>query len=282
MSLISKNPRVLVIGGSDSSAGAGIQADLKTISALGGYACTAITALTVQNTQGVKSLNPTSPEILLAQCEAILEDIDIHAVKIGMLPDAESVEIVSSVLTKYQPEFVVWDPVLVATSGDGLTTEDIVNVAVEKLLPHVHVVTPNLHELADLTNSTEAAVKDAGLVEAQCQVLLNRGARAVLAKGGHFEADTATDWLFTAQGFSESYVKSRIETKNTHGSGCTFASAIACLRPQLPNLSEAIRAAKNYVQDAIESSANWRLGKGRGPLDHFCMENLSLHHFSAS
>lgn len=278
MSVINPNPRVLTIAGSDPSAGAGIQADLKTISALGGYGCTAITALTVQNTQGVASLNPVGADLILAQCEAIFNDININAVKIGMLPDIDSVEIVAGILKKYRPEFVVWDPVMVATSGDALVTEDITHHLMTHLLPLVHVVTPNLNELAQLTMSPEAATTDEGQVEAQCHALLNRGARAVLAKGGHFEGKDAVDWLFT-NNFEDRYVKPRIDTQNTHGSGCTLSSAIACLRPQLPNLPEAVRAAKNYVQIAISEAVNWRIGKGHGPLDHF-HEGTSHYHFS--
>lgn len=279
MTAINLNPRVLTIAGSDPSAGAGIQADLKTISALGGYGCTAITALTVQNTQGVKSLNPVHSDLILAQCEAILTDIKIDAVKIGMLPNASSVEVVAGILKKYRPEFIVWDPVMAATSGDALVDEDITALLVAELLPLVHVVTPNLHELAQLTMSSEAATSDEGQVEAQCQALINRGARAVLAKGGHFEGKDAVDWLFM-NNFEERYVKPRINTENTHGSGCTLSSAIACLRPQLPNLPEAVRAAKNYVQVAISESVNWKLGKGHGPLDHF-HEGTAHYHFTA-
>lgn len=272
------NPNVLSIAGSDPSAGAGIQADIKTICALGGYACTAITALTVQNTQGVRSINPVNADLLLQQCEAIFEDIDIASVKIGMLPNEESVEIVAGVLKKYNPSFVVWDPVMESTSGNSLVTSDITDILLNELLPLVHVVTPNLHELAQLTSSKEAALTDEGKVEAQCHALLNRGAKVVLAKGGHFKGNEAVDWLFS-EGLEQRYVKPRIDTENTHGSGCTLSSAIACLRPQLPNITETVAAAKNYTQTAIEDAKNWKLGKGRGPLSHF---NSAAYLFSAA
>lgn len=268
MKKINKDPVVLCIAGTDPSSGAGIQADLKTISALGGYACTAISALTAQNTQGVRAIEPISGKMLIAQCDAIFEDMQIDSVKIGMLPNQDSIEAVHTVLKKYQPEFVVWDPVLVSTSGHSLVTEEVIQNLIDCLLPLVHVVTPNLDELAQLTRSTEAATADESLAKIQGYALLHRGARAVLVKGGHLEGELATDWLIM-QDFEESFSKKRIITNNTHGSGCTFSSAIACLRPQMPNLSEAVRAAKNYVQEAILESKNWQLGKGRGPLAHF-------------
>lgn len=263
------NPCIFSIAGSDPSGGAGIQADLKTIAALGGYGCCAVTALTVQNTRGVRSLNPTPPELLVAQCEAVLEDIPVDAVKIGMLPDIASVEAVAGILQKYRPEFVVWDPVMVATSGDALVTEDITEALMDALLPHVHMVTPNLNELAQLTHSTEAAAADEGQVEAQGHALIHRGARAVLAKGGHFKGQDAIDWLFIQGGFEQRFSAPRIDTENTHGSGCTLSSAIACLRPQCANLPEAVGRAKQYVQAAICAAAQHKIGKGNGPLAHF-------------
>lgn len=268
MTKINRDPVVLCIAGSDPSAGAGIQADLKTVSALGGYACTAISALTIENTQGVKSIDPVRGEFLIAQCEAIYEDMQIDSVKIGMLPNQECIEAVQYILKKYQPKFVVWDPVLAASSGQSLVTEDVTQTLIDKLLPLVHVITPNLDELAQLTRSSEAATADESLAKIQGYALLHRGARAVLVKGGHLEGELATDWLIM-QDFEEKFSKKRIITNNTHGSGCTFSSAIACLRPQMPSLSEAVRAAKNYVQEAILESKNWHLGKGRGPLAHF-------------
>lgn len=268
MKKMNVNPVVLSIAGSDPSAGAGLQADLKTISALGGYACTAISALTVQNTQGVRDIQAVSGEFLTAQCVVIFEDIHVDAVKIGMLPNRECIEAVHAVLQKYQPEFVVWDPVLAATSGVSLVTEDVTQNLIDDLLPLVHIITPNLDELAILTHSKEALNANEALAKIQGYALLHRGARAVLVKGGHLEGNLATDWLIM-QDMEESFTKKRIETQNTHGSGCTLSSAIACLRPQFPNLSETIRAAKNYVQAAIKDAQHWHLGHGHGPLAHF-------------
>lgn len=265
---VQAHPRVLSIAGSDPVAGAGIQADLKTISALGGYACTAITAVTVQNTQGVYSLNPMSADVILAQCEAIFDDVKIDAVKIGMLPNIQSVEVVAGVLRKYQPKFVVWDPVMAATSGDALVTENIADELMNLLLPLVHILTPNLLELAQLTHCNEAAITDEGQIKAQAYALLNRGAKAVLAKGGHFHGDDATDWL-VMDGFERAYRTPRVRTQNTHGSGCTLSSAIACLRGQSHDLPEAVKRAKAYIQAAIEGAVNWQVGQGHGPLAHF-------------
>lgn len=279
MAKIIQNPIVLSIAGSDSSAGAGIQADLKTISALGGYGCTAITAVTAQNTQGVRSLNPVAPTVLQAQCEAVFDDLSIAAVKIGMLPNADSIRTVAQILQKYRPPFVVLDPVMVATSGDSLVENNICQALIDNLLPLADIITPNLSELAQLTDCSMAKINDETLIKIQAQKLLSKGAKAVLAKGGHFENDTATDWLIMPD-FSKAYQKPRIQSKNTHGTGCTLSSAIATMRPQVSDLSEAVAAAKNFVHGAIEASAHWQLGKGHGPLDHF-YSNLSSYHFTA-
>ena len=279
MAKIIQNPIVLSIAGSDSSAGAGIQADLKTISALGGYGCTAITAVTAQNTQGVRSLNPVAPTVLQAQCEAVFDDLSIAAVKIGMLPNADSIRTVAQILQKYRPPFVVLDPVMVATSGDSLVENNICQALIDNLLPLADIITPNLSELAQLTDCSMAKINDETLIKIQAQKLLSKGAKAVLAKGGHFENDTATDWLIMPD-FSKAYQKPRIQSKNTHGTGCTLSSAIATMRPQVADLSEAVAAAKNFVHGAIEASAHWQLGKGYGPLDHF-YSNLSSYHFTA-
>lgn len=279
MAKIIQNPIVLSIAGSDSSAGAGIQADLKTISALGGYGCTAITAVTAQNTQGVRSLNPVPTSVLREQCEAVFDDLDICSVKIGMLPNADSIRIVAEILRKYQPQFVVLDPVMVATSGDSLVEDNICQALLTELLPLADVVTPNVSELAQLTDCSATKITADTLVKIQAQKLLDKGAKAVLAKGGHLENDTATDWLIMPD-FSKAYQKPRIHSKNTHGTGCTLSSAIATMRPQVTGLPEAVAAAKNFVHGAIIEAANWQLGKGHGPLDHF-YSNLSSYHFTA-
>lgn len=279
MAKIIQNPIVLSIAGSDSSAGAGIQADLKTISALGGYGCTAITAVTAQNTQGVRSLNPVPVSVLREQCEAVFDDFPIAAVKIGMLPNADSIRTVAQILQKYRPPFVVLDPVMVATSGDSLVEDNICQALLEHLLPLADIITPNLSELAQLTDCSVTKITADTLVKIQAQKLLDKGAKAVLAKGGHLENDTATDWLVMPD-FSKAYQKQRIQSKNTHGTGCTLSSAIATMRPQVADLSEAVAAAKNFVHGAIVEAANWQLGKGHGPLDHF-YSNLSSYHFTA-
>lgn len=279
MAKIIQNPIVLTIAGSDSSAGAGIQADLKTISALGGYGCCAITAVTAQNTQGVRSLNPVPTSVLREQCEAVFDDLDISSVKIGMLPNTDSIRVVAEILCKYQPQFVVLDPVMVATSGDSLVEDNICQALLTELLPLADVVTPNVSELAQLTDCSATKITADTLVKIQAQKLLDKGAKAVLAKGGHLENDTATDWLIMPD-FSKAYQKPRIHSKNTHGTGCTLSSAIATMRPQVTGLPEAVATAKNFVHGAIAEAANWQLGKGHGPLDHF-YSNLSSYHFTA-
>lgn len=263
-----RNPRILIIAGSDSGAAAGIQGDLKTVSALGGYAFTAITAITAQNTSEVRKVQAVDAAMIIAQCEAVFDDSRVDAVKIGMLPTREAVDAVAMILHKYQPGFVVWDPVMVSTSGTALVEDDVAAFASERLLPLAHVVTPNLFELAKLSHSSNARAVDEGIAKAQAHALLNHGARAVLVKGGHFEGAEAVDWLVWADG-EKKFSTPRIDSKNTHGSGCTFASAIATLRPQMPDLVEAVGAAKKYVQQAIIEAQDWHIGKGSGPLSHF-------------
>lgn len=260
--------RALTIAGSDSGGGAGIQADLKTFGALGAYGTSIITAVTAQNTRGVQSVHVIPPEIITAQCESVFSDIRIDAVKIGMLPDVESIKAVAAALRKYSGAFVVFDPVWVATSGDSLSQEDTVEALCSELLPLADVITPNLEELAKLTGNSLA--KDEKEMLAQGKQLMEKGAAAALLKGGHWEnSKEARDWLLTEEYDPQCFRNSRIDTPNTHGTGCTLAAAIAALRPQRSSLSTAVAAAKNYLHGAIEAGAGWRVGKGAGPLAHF-------------
>lgn len=268
MSVI-KHPVVLTIAGSDPSAGAGVQADIKTISALGGYGCMAITALVVENTKRVVSLNPVSAKLIEEQCEIVFEDFDIDSVKLGMLPDIECVKTVAKVLKKHKPKFVVWDPVMAATSGDSLITgKSVVDVLVEELMPISDILTPNLIELAQLTKVEPSDIKSEDDLKAKAEELVAKGAKCVIAKGGHLSDKESVDWLVW-EGGSHRYARERVDTNNTHGSGCTFSSAIATLRPQCETLEETLEKAKDYIQKSIEGSKRWKLGKGHGPLRHF-------------
>lgn len=260
--------RSLTIAGSDSGGGAGIQADLKTFGALGAYGASVITAVTAQNTQGVQGVHVIPPEMIAEQCHSVLSDIRFDSVKIGMLPDKASILAVATALRKYSVPFIVLDPVLVATSGDKLALEDTVETICGEFLPLADLITPNLNELAQLTGNPLA--KDETEMLEQGRQLLEKGAKAVLLKGGHWEnSKEARDWLMPYEHEPQCFRNSRIDTPHTHGTGCTLAAAIAALRPQHTNLNTAVAAAKTYLHGAIERGAGWRLGKGRGPLAHF-------------
>ncbi len=261
-------PRVLTIAGSDSGGGAGIQADLKTFAALGAYGASVITAVTAQNTLGVQGVHVVPPEMITQQCESVLSDIHIDAVKIGMLPDAACIGAVATALRRFEVPFVVLDPVLVATSGDSLALENTIDALCNELLPLADIVTPNLNELAQLSGSLMA--KNEQEMLAQGQLLLNKGAKALLLKGGHWQDDTeARDWLLTPNSEAQCFVLPRVPTRNTHGTGCTLASAIAALRPQHQSLSASVSAAKSYLHGALEAGQHWHLGGGSGPVAHF-------------
>lgn len=261
--------RILTIAGSDSGGGAGIQADLKTFAALGAYGASVITAITAQNTQGVQAVHVVPPEMVVAQARSILQDMRIDAVKIGMLPDVATIEAVAMVLREYSIAKVVLDPVLVATSGDQLALEDTVGVMRRQLFALAGVVTPNLNELAALSGAEQIAGNDDVMIE-QGEVLLSAGAQAVLLKGGHgADEQTACDWLIRPQAIPQAFASPRINTQNTHGTGCTLSSAIAALWAQDDDLVGAIGRAKAYLDGALAQGQYWRLGQGHGPLAHF-------------
>ncbi len=255
--------RVLIIAGSDPSGGAGIQADIKTVTALGGYAAAAITALTVQNTTGVMDVLPTPPGFVGAQIDAVLSDIGADAIKIGMIGDEDTAELIASRLAKFAGTIpIVLDPVLVATSGDALAGDGVAGVILKKLTPLCAIITPNTEEAHALTH---LEIADEASMIAAGKALVNGGAQAALIKGGHQPGDTIKDVLVTASG-ERVFSTPRIETTSTHGTGCTLASAIATGLAQGLALQAAVKRAISYVYKAIETAPGY--GAGHGPLNH--------------
>jgi hydroxymethylpyrimidine/phosphomethylpyrimidine kinase len=253
------------IAGSDSSGGAGIEADLKTFAALGVYGATVITALTAQNTNGVFGIHDVPPDFIAAQINAVFSDLDIGAVKIGMVSNAPAIQVITAALDRYRPRNVVLDPVLVASSGQRLLREDAL-AALRDLISRAYVLTPNLSEAAVLLGASSA--RDEDEMRAHGQKLLTLGAGAVLIKGGHGGGTESVDFLVEADHCLR-LAAPRVATRNTHGSGCTFASAIAAgLAKGLP-LADAAHEAKAYVSAAIAAADRLAVGAGRGPLHHF-------------
>ncbi len=256
----------VTIAGSDSGGGAGIQADLKTFSALGVYGASILTALTAQNTLGVTAVHDVPGDFITAQIDAVFSDLAVNAVKIGMLSQRSTIEIVTSGLAAHDTGPVVLDPVMVAASGDPLIAEEAVAKLTELLIPKVDLITPNLHEAARLLQTDVAGHKHD--METQARRLIDLGARAVLLKGGHGEGATSDDFLLTKDG-GRWFSAPRHDTRNTHGTGCTLSSAIAAgLAKGLP-LAAAVGAAKDYVSAAIAAADNLAIGSGHGPVHHF-------------
>jgi hydroxymethylpyrimidine/phosphomethylpyrimidine kinase len=257
--------RVLSIAGSDSGGGAGIQADLKTFSALGCYGMTAITAITAQNTQGVRGIHGIPPEMLKAQIDAVVEDIGVDAVKIGMLHSPEVVNVVAEAIRAHGLPHVVLDPVMVSTSGHMLIATETVGAMVQELFPLAEVITPNLDEAGWLLGRPVEGIE---ALDAAADGLLAMGAQAVLLKGGHLPGDWVVDVLASAGGQRERLQSARIATHNGHGTGCTLSSAIAShLALGLP-LAQAVQAARSYILGAIAAGADVHTGRGHGPLNH--------------
>ena len=256
----------VTIAGSDSSGGAGIQADLKTFSALGVYGASVVAALTAQNTKGVSAVLDVPPAFVTAQMDAVFSDLTVGAVKIGMLGNAAVVAAVAAGLARHSHIPVVLDPVMVATSGERLLTPDAVEALREKLVPLALVVTPNLPEAAALVDAPQAATEDE--MVRQAERLLASGAKAVLMKGGHGKGAQSADLLVTATA-TVRFAAARIATGNTHGTGCTLAAAIAAGLAKGEDLSAAVRAAKDYVTAAIAAADRLAIGHGRGPVHHF-------------
>ena len=258
-------PRVLSIAGSDSGGGAGIQADLKTIAALGCFGMTAITALTAQNTCGVRAIHGVPPQMLRDQIDAVVEDIGVHAVKIGMLHAPEIVRTVAEAIDRHALKNVVFDPVMVATSGAVLIEKQAMDALVRELFLRVAVVTPNLDEAALLVNRPLNSVEDMAQAAASLKAM---GARAVLLKGGHLAGEVVTDLLLTESGELHWMEAPRIHSPNTHGTGCTLSSAIAAHLALGAPLVDAVRRARDYVRGALKAGRTVRTGSGSGPLNH--------------
>lgn len=260
-------PIVLSIAGSDSSGGAGIQADLKTFSALGVYGTTAITAITAQNTLGVHAQHPIPAEMVYNQIVAVLDDLHPSFVKIGMLSNPEIVMAVADALSKY-PLSIVLDPVMVSSSGHRLLSVEAQEVIKQKLLPMATLITPNLPEMEALTGFPLSTYKEK---EKAARCLMNSGAKAILLKGGHEEGEVKTDILFSnsATGIqSAMFTSETVATRNIHGTGCTLSSAITAFLARGLALEEAIVEAKKYISNAIQSGANIAIGHGFGPVNH--------------
>jgi hydroxymethylpyrimidine/phosphomethylpyrimidine kinase len=259
---MSKPPRILSIAGSDSSGGAGIQADIKTITMLGGYAMTAVTAITAQNTVGVQGIVPIAPEMVAQQIASCIADIGVDAVKIGMLADAQVIAAVAAGLEGIAAP-VVLDPVMIATSGAVLAGPEAVAALREVLFPRAALITPNLPELAHLMGRPLSATRE---MIAAAGELAEAVGTAVLAKGGHAEGDRIVDVLIVPGEAPLSFVHERVDTRHTHGTGCTLSSAIATLLGHGEPLEEAVRQARQYVLRAIRAAPGY--GAGHGPLGH--------------
>lgn len=256
--------RVLIVAGSDSGGGAGIQADIKTVTALGGYAATAITALTAQNTLGVFGVMPVDPRFVAQQMELVLSDIGADVIKTGMLGSADVIEAVVRTLERHARGVpVVVDPVMLAKGGARLLAPEAESALRLRLLPCAAVLTPNAPEAEALTGVEVRTVDDLGRA---ADALLALGPSAVLVKGGHLEGDTVVDLLRTADGVERRFESSRIQSRNTHGTGCTLASAIAAGLAEGLRLEDAVATARAYVRRAIETAPGF--GKGHGPLNH--------------
>lgn len=263
--MTSRYPRLLTIAGSDSGGGAGIQADLKTFSALGCYGMSAITALTAQNTTGVRAIHAIPPQMLREQIDAVIEDIGVDAVKIGMLHAPDIVQVVADAIDRHQLGQVVLDPVMIATSGAVLIENEAVQALVQQLFHRVQLITPNLDEAGFLVGRT---LKNEDDMEAAADQLLGLGALAVLIKGGHLSGDTVAD-LFVSRNAKKWWLRApRIQSQNTHGTGCTLSSAIAAHLALGVPLEQAIEKSHAYIRQALLAGADVRTGAGSGPLNH--------------
>lgn len=255
----------LSIAGTDPSGGAGMQADLKTFSALGTYGMSVVTAVVAQNTQGVRAIHQIPGDFVAQQLDILFDDVRVDSVKIGMLGNAEVIRAVAGALKQYRPAYIVLDPVMVATSGDRLLTLDAVSALREELLPLVDLITPNVPEAAYLLSENEASNEE----EMHEQLKkLQRLSAGVLIKGGHLSGDESVD-LLMIDGTTTRLVAPRVPTRNTHGTGCTLSAAIAALRPQRSDWVSAVSEAKNYLTAALTTSETLHVGHGSGPVHHF-------------
>jgi hydroxymethylpyrimidine/phosphomethylpyrimidine kinase len=260
-------PIALTIAGSDSSGGAGIQADLKTFAAHQVYGASVIVALTAQNTQGVSAIHAVPADFVTAQIDAVFTDLDVAAVKIGMLATAELIEAVADGLTRHGARNMVLDPVMVAASGAKLLRDDAIEALRRRLFPLAALITPNLPEAAALLGTSMA--QSATAIDDQAMKLMGLGAANVLIKGGHGRGETSSDLLLLAGGARQSFVAPRHATTNTHGTGCTLSSAIAAGLARGLDLPEAVAHAKTYISAAIAAADQVPVGHGHGPVHHF-------------
>jgi hydroxymethylpyrimidine/phosphomethylpyrimidine kinase len=258
-------PIALTIAGSDCSGGAGIQADLKTFAALGVYGASVITALTAQNTRGVTGIHQVPADFVTAQIDAVFGDLDVKAVKIGMVAQLATIDAIAAGLARWSPGHVVLDPVMVATSGDRLLAADAVQALRTKLIPRASLITPNLPEAAALLDEPVAV----SAAESQGRQLLAMGAPAVLIKGGHGQGAESIDYLVTGGGVVVALAAPRIATENTHGTGCSLSSAIAAGLAKGEELETAVRNAKAWVSAAIAAADRISVGHRHGPIHHF-------------
>jgi hydroxymethylpyrimidine/phosphomethylpyrimidine kinase len=259
-------PVALTIAGSDSSGGAGIQADLKTFAALGVFGASAITALTAQNTKGVTGIHAVPADFVTAQIDAVFSDLDVGAVKIGMVAQASCIDAIASALSRWKPRHVVLDPVMVATSGDRLLAAEAVEALRAKLMPLASVITPNLPEAAALLDEPIAQTEAA--IESQGRRLLSLGCRAVLIKGGHGKGAESIDYLVGTD-TTVALAAPRVATRNTHGTGCSLSSAVAAGLAKGEDIETAARNAKSWISAAIASADRFSVGHGHGPIHHF-------------
>jgi hydroxymethylpyrimidine/phosphomethylpyrimidine kinase len=259
-------PIALTIAGSDSSGGAGIQADLKTFAAFGVYGASVLTALTAQNTTGVTGIHQVPSEFVTAQMDAVFSDLDVKAVKIGMVAQPATIDAIAAGLKRWSPKHIVLDPVMVATSGDRLLAPDAVEALRTRLIPCASLITPNLPEAAALLDEP-VAVSDAA-IERQGKRLLALGCPAVLIKGGHGQGSESIDYLIRGDGIV-ALSSPRIATKNTHGTGCSLSSAVAAGLARGGDLETAVRHAKTWLTAAIAAADGLGVGHGHGPIHHF-------------
>ena len=263
----SEMPVAVTIAGSDSSGGAGIQADIKTFSALGAYGASVITALTAQNSHGVTAVHDVPPDFVGCQIDAVYSDLDVVATKIGMLSRRGVVEVVAARLRHFGARAIVLDPVMISTSGHPLLAPDAAEALTALFLPLVDLVTPNLDEAAALAGESAVAADDAAMAR-QAEALLRRGAKAVLVKGGHGGGAESVDILLDAGGLTR-FAAPRIATRNSHGTGCTLSAAIAAELAKGAELRNAIAVAKTYLSGALAAADRLHIGSGRGPVHHF-------------
>ena len=256
----------LTIAGSDCSGGAGIQADIKTMSALGCYASSVVTAITAQNTLGVYAIQHVKPSIIAAQLRAVMEDIRPDAIKVGMIVDGETIEVIKDILQQYKHIPLIVDPVMVSSSGSKLIEENAIAIFLKRLVPITTLLTPNIPEIEVLAKTKPISLTD---FELAAQRLLNINCNAVLIKGGHREESNKVDYLFRKEHPPISFSSPTVETHNTHGTGCTLSSAITAFMARGLTLEKAIQRAKEYLTQALKAGAGITIGQGHGAVNHF-------------